>query len=62
MPEKLLKAHKKLDSAVDKLYGLSGKITDEKRVIKIFEFHKSLSLELMNQNQNEKLKLRKRLK
>jgi len=62
MPEKLLKAHKKLDSAVDKLYGLSGKITDEKRVIKIFEFHKSLSLELDEPKPKRKTQVKKKVK
>jgi type I restriction-modification system DNA methylase subunit len=42
MPEELLKAHKKLDSAVDSAYNFSGKKDDAARVAFLFEKYQEL--------------------
>ena len=43
MPTDLLKAHKNLDKAVLKLYGLKAKATDEQILTKLFELYKKYS-------------------
>ncbi|MFI3180270.1 MAG: hypothetical protein QX193_02275 [Methylococcales bacterium] len=42
MPEELLKAHKKLDSAVDSAYNFTGKKDDAARVAFLFEKYQAL--------------------
>ncbi|MEN9596540.1 MAG: putative adenine-specific methylase, partial [Pseudomonadota bacterium] len=42
MPEELLKAHKKLDSAVDSAYNFTGKKDDAARVAFLFEKYQEL--------------------
>jgi hypothetical protein len=61
MPPELLKAHKNLDSAVDKLYN-DSKIfkSDRERVQKIFAMHKELTKDLLSDEVDKKIKPRKR--
>ena len=42
MPEELLKAHKKLDAAVDATYNFTGKKDDAFRVAFLFERYQAL--------------------
>ncbi len=59
MPEELLKAHKKLDAAVDAAYNFTGKKDDAARVAFLFEKYQELVAPLV---EVEKVKKPKRLK
>ncbi len=56
MPEELLKAHKKLDAAVDSAYNFTGKKDDAARVAFLFEKYQELVAQLV---EVEKVKTRK---
>lgn len=56
MPEELLKAHKKLDTAVDAAYNFTGKKNDAARVAFLFEKYQELVVPLV---EVEKVKTRK---
>jgi hypothetical protein len=59
MPEELLKAHKKLDAAVDSAYNFTGKKDDAARVAFLFEKYQELVAPLV---EVEKVKKSKKLK
>ena len=57
MPEELLKAHKKLDAAVDSAYNFTGKKDDAARVAFLFEKYQELVAPLV---EVEKVKKRRK--
>jgi len=59
MPEELLKAHKKLDAAVDSAYNYKGSKDDAARVAFLFEKYQELVAPLVEVEKAKTRKVRK---